>query len=701
MRFRSFLHLFPLFLVFIISGHARAESTILDEIVVHGQEVKPNEENLTIREVRESSARDIGEALKLVPGISTVNKGAIANDIVLRGFQRDNINVFLDGVRLYGGCPSRMDPPSFHFDFAEVDYIEITKGPYDVRNPGSLGGVINAVSKSPDLGPGMTADLTYGSHDMVNAAATASYGTEKFDALAGYAYKYSLSPKSGDGKRLTDIYPATSPNRYNPDDIDSRAYNINTFWTKGGVNLTDHLRTELGYSYQDADHVLYPYLFMDAEYDRTHRINWTTTMEDLSDSWKKAKLQVYWNQVDHLMHDSYRASSTPSMAVTRDYSMETDATSRVYGMQLSGDFAVGPGTLGTGIDFYNRNWDATNEAASYLAYTPQPMIPDVDVNNYGVFAEYTWPVAERWTLKGGIRLDSTTVEADRLSDDRLATLYQPYFAGSSLENDADFTEASGNLQLSWKPQDHLEFFAGLGSGTRTPDPQELYIGLQRIPTMMMPGATNWIGNPDLEPTRNNQADIGVKVSGERHYASAALFYSDLSDYIYVVDVPDPDGPGLGTLPAARTYQNVDANIWGGEMSGQLALPLDLYLRGVLSYTEGENDDSGEPLVEIPPWQGSASLRYDREMFFAELTERFADRQDRVDDTLNEEETAGWGVTDIKAGVKGDKWSIFAGVNNVFDKYYFSHLSYQRDPFRSGARVPETGAFAYVTGTFRF
>ena len=113
-----------LLLIFLApNGPAQGESLILDEITVRGEKQQTIEENLTIREVRESSARDIGEALQNVPGLSSVRKGAIANDIVLRGFQRDNLNMFLDGVRLHGGCPSRMDPPSFHFDLLKPPMI--------------------------------------------------------------------------------------------------------------------------------------------------------------------------------------------------------------------------------------------------------------------------------------------------------------------------------------------------------------------------------------------------------------------------------------------------------------------------------------------------------------------------------------------------------------------------------------------------
>ena len=155
------------------------------------------------------------------------------------------------------------------------------------------------------------------------------------------------------------------------------------------------------------------------------------------------------------------------------------------------------------------------------------------------------------------------------------------------------------------------------------------------------------------------------------------------------------------MPPAKTYQNIDASLWGGELAGQVSLPWDLYLSASLAYTEGENRDTNQPLAEIPPLSGDIALRYDVDTWFIEARERFADQQDRVDNSLNEEETHGWGVTDLKAGVNFERLSIIAGVNNLFDKYYFTHLSYQRDPFQSGVKVPETGSFAYLTVMYRY
>jgi len=668
-----------------------ADSLILEEITIRGVRQQAYEEALTIREVRENPARDLGEALQIVPGLNIVRKGAIANDIVLRGLQRDNLNMFLDGIRLHGGCPSRMDPPSFHFDFAEVESVTIIKGPYDLRNSGSLGGMINAVSKTPGVGLEAAANLSYGSFNYLDTSLTASYGNTTWDGLAGLAFKSSDVPEAGDGKRLTDIYPATSMNRYRPESFDSRAYETTTLWSKGGYQHAKG-RSELGISFQNAEQVLYPYLLMDADYDRTLRFSWTTTLKNLTPVLTKLYLQAWYNQIEHLMDDTLRMSSMPSMIITRPYMMQTDAETMTVGAKVQADLSFGSGQLATGIDVYRRNWDALNESAMWMAYVPQTMIPDVDIDNLGLFAEYSMPLPGNMNLRGGARIDHTMAAANKLTNTRLATLYQPYFV-KALDTEIDYTELSANLQVTWQAIDNLELFAGIASASRTPDQQELFIGLQRM------AGKNWLGNPALEATRNNQVDLGAKWAGTSLFASASIFYSDLSDFIYVIDQPDPDG--AGPLIRARTYDNIDARMWGAEFGSQLALPFDLFVKGTLSYVRGENEDTGSPLAEIPPLAGTLSLRYDNGLWFAEATERFADSQDRVDLSLQEETTPGWGVTDLKGGANWDRWSVVGGINNLFDRYYFSHLSYQRDPFASGVKVPEIGMFAYLNLAYRY
>jgi len=655
---------------------AQAENLLLEEISVRGEKESPREESLTIREVRESSAKDVGEALKQVEGMSYIRKGAIANDVVLRGLQRDNINVLIDGVRLHGACPSRMDPPAFHVDFAEVAQIKVVKGPYDVENPGSLGGLVDVKTKTTKKGAGADLGLTYGSFNSLNSSVTASYGNDLYDGLIGYAYKRSDVPESGDGTLITDIYPATSPNRYKSSTYNSKAYEINTVWTKLGLNPTADSRTELNYSYQDADHVLYPYLKMDADYDRTHRLNWSYRIEKISPLVEELKLQAYWDKVNHLMDDRLRVSS---LGKTRSYSMQTDATTQVAGGKLTGRFAAGPGSLKTGIDYYNRNWNALNKRAAYTPaqpYTTLNMIPDVYADNLGLFSDYELPLSERLRLKAGLRGDLTWIKTNSGN---------PLVADGT---DTDFKSVSGNIQLTFFPIEGVEVFTGFGRSSRVPDAQELYIIVPAAPP-----AVTWKGNPDLDATVNYQGDIGVKFSSDSFFVNASVFYSDLHDYVnfYQASV------------TAKSYQNIHASIWGGELGSQISLPYDLFLKGSLSYSQGKNKDADTPLSEMPPLRGSLALRYDNSLWFMELAENMARRQDRVDPGLSEQETAGWATTDVKAGLNYKALSLIAGVDNLFDKQYYNYLSYLRDPFASGVgnKVPENGRNIYLTLGYKF
>ena len=91
------------------------------------------------------------------------------------------------------------------------------------------------------------------------------------------------------------------------------------------------------------------------------------------------------------------------------------------------------------------------------------------------------------------------------------------------------------------------------------------------------------------------------------------------------------------------------------------------------------------------------------MLFRSAVENVAARQDRVDSGLNEQETAGWMTTDLKAGVNYRSLTAYGGVRNLLDKQYYTHLSYLRDPFASGVgvKVPENGRNFYLTMAWKF
>ena len=167
---------------------------------------------LEASELREMPAVDIGEALGWKAGLWRLRKGGIANEVVLRGLQSRDLNVLIDGQRVYGACPNHMDPAAFHVDFAEVDRVEVGKGPFDVKNQGGLGGTVNVVTRKPETGWHATPNLAAGSFGFVNpslTSAAAASGSRPSRATRSAGATRSRTATAGASPRSRTTGPRT------------------------------------------------------------------------------------------------------------------------------------------------------------------------------------------------------------------------------------------------------------------------------------------------------------------------------------------------------------------------------------------------------------------------------------------------------------------------------------------------------------
>ncbi len=179
------------------------------------------------------------------------------------------------------------------------------------------------------------------------------------------------------------------------------------------------------------------------------------------------------------------------------------------------------------------------------------------------------------------------------------------------------------------------------------------------------------------------------------------FYSGLDDFIVVHQQRRrTPAPGVMNL-SARSYDNVAARMYGGEVSYGAALGRRWLVSGGAAITRGLRDPRPElgifstNLPEVPPLKARLALRYGTRAWFLQAEPVAARSQRRVDADLLEPVTPGWATLHLRAGWHARGWSVTAGVDNLFDRFYYEHLSFQRDPFRSGWRVPEPGRNLYV------
>jgi iron complex outermembrane recepter protein len=640
------------------------------------------QEVLEIREVRESSAKDAGEALANLDGIWKIRKGGIANDVVLRGFQQGNLSVLIDGLRIYGACPNHMDPSAFHVDFAEIESIEVTKGPFNVRDQGSLGGSINIVRKKPLAGLHFTPNLSAGSFGYYNPSLVGSVSQGRIYALAGYSFRRSDPFVDGTGLRATGYANYTTAVGGRP------AFDIHTGWARVGIELAQNQNLEISYTRQSGGLTLYPGLQMDSPYDNADRINANWSLKDLAGLVKQVRAQAYFSQVKHWMTDELR---TGAVGTPLGFSMGALGGSKALGGRLEAELAD---TI-FGVEAYDRAWDVVNTMRMNMVYSAQPALPGVRVIAGGAYAQHRRNIGRLSVTLGG-RLDAASSEARSLTlNPDIYWAYHHTRSTSALD-----VNPSGNLRLTYPLPGGVVLFGGVGTSVRLPDPEERYYTLKRA-------TSDWVGNPNLEPTRNNEADLGINLRHRRFSLRPTLFYSRLSDFVALTLQPKIN-PVMSVMnSAARSYEGVEAQIFGGEVSYSVEFTRSLLLTGGVSYTRGKQfvkPEAGLPggnIAEMPPLKSRAALRYGRSRFFAEVNGLASARQDNIDSHLREQPTAGYALLGLKAGLHHKQWNFSGGLDNLTNRFYFEHLSSQRDPFRTGVRIPEPGRTFYLNLSMTF
>ena len=640
-------------------------------------------ESVEATEVRESPARDVGELLSDSAGLWKVRKGAIANEVVLRGLQSRDLNVLIDGERLYGACPNHMDPPAFHVDFSQVERVDVGKGPFDVRYQGSLGGVVNVVTRRPEAGWNATTALGAGSFGFINPSATGSYGGERIAMLGGFSFRRSDPYTDGHGNLMTQGA------NYRSDTVDSDAFRATTGWGRAAWKPAPGHQIDASYTRQQSDHVLYPYLQMDAIWDNSDRASVEYESATPDSRVTGLKVQAYWSRVDHWMTDQYRTSSTTT---PRGYSMGTDATTFTAGGRVEAKL----GTATIGGEAFRRNWNAETLMAAMASYAPQYSIPDVNIDSVGVFGERTWTMGSRASLDLGGRLDYLSTTADPTKAN--TPLYLAYHATVATSSTDLLPEGRAKVTVKLSPD--LALATTVGHTARVAEANERFFALRRM-------GSDWVGNPALAPARNTGVDASLSFSRSRITLTGNAYVNGIHDYIAVYAAPRQSMvPGVMNM-AARSYANVDARLRGVEASGSWTVRTPLSISGDLSYVRGTMTPRADlgmtstDLAEMPPLRARLRARVDNGRLFGELEGVASAEQTHVDASLGETATPSYAIANLTGGLRHGPLSVVVGIANLFDAYYVEHLSYQRDPFRSGVRVPEPGRNLFTNVVWKF
>ncbi len=633
--------------------------------------------NEAISDVKTRNTVDGGDLLQSINGVNVIRRGGHGLDPVVRGQSDQRLNTFIDGAMIYGSCSSKMDVASTYANVENYDTVTIIKGTQSViYGAGGPGGVISykRVTEpfSPDtLGP---FKMKFGQTFDANSEALTSIGDITYSNGKSYLRLNSSYSHSGNYETGSGLKPLT----------EFRTSNTALIY---GMRLSDGSKFEISYTDNQQDNIGYPGLAMDIKYSHADIYNLKYHRVTPLGMFTSMKFEMFNSDMDHEMDNStLRSTST----------MRTPAASDTYGYRIIA--AVGQNSR-MGLDYEHNTRDA--EQNMVISGTERHLTflwPGAEISKLGLFYEKDAKISEDQTLSYGLRWDQIEAEATRAGDDpgsdhmlqvTANSLYTAHYSGTVTAKKRDWDNISGFVRFQKTFNPMSKYYISMSRTERTPDATELFHAKTSM-AMAMKYRDRHIGNPNLNSEKHITMELGAEEMIGGNHVNASIYYTDVDDYITTYRVSD--GTFDNSVNDARVYKNVDATLWGYELSLSRSLSQNVKAQLNLNYTNGNDDTQNRPLPQIMPLSGNIVLDYETISSNYGMRLNFSDSQDRFDSrVLDSGKTGGYTTIDLFVGfelVPG--MDLNFGISNITDKRYSSHLSNANVIDASATKVDEPG-----------
>lgn len=651
------LALVPVFAM--ADSEADADTVAPDEIVVVGRSVATSSASI---EIERELLVDTAAALRDIPGATVNRNGPITGIAQYRGMFGDRVAVDIDHLGVISGGPNAMDTPLSYMSPMMTEELVVARGIAGVSvAPEAIGGHISTrTSRGEFSADGVALSGMLGTRfaDNGNVSTSAARLT-----LANERHRVSLIAEFDDGDDIETPEGTIVPTRLERD-----RYDLSYAWDNGRGNVL------LFAGKLDTGDTGTPALPMDIIYIDTELYGAQFGFDMSGGMTVEGRFR--YNDVAHEM-DNFSLREGPMAAMQR-LNTATGSGSQFY---LAGTLPMARSTLVFGIDGIGARHDSviTNPANGMFRVNN---FVDVERDLVGAFAEWSRD-AGAGSVEFGLRFNRVSTDAGDVG----AAGMMGKMGDLANQLAADFNASSRDL--SWNSPDAvlkyrlpvsaaLEWSFELGSRSRAPSYQELYLWLPMQSTGGLADGRTYIGNLDLDAERSNEAVVGLGAELGRFTISPQVYYRRVDDYIQGVPSTNMNANMLAMMMSgseALQFENVDAEIWGVDAAWSYAFSDRLLLDGIVSLTRGQRRDTDDDLYRLSPLNGSVGLTYSGESWSLKTEVLGYADQDRVSSLNNETRTPGYWLVNL-----GFNWNpteslrVEARVENLFDEAYQDHVT---------------------------
>jgi len=620
-----------------------ARVRILDEVVVAGVRTEGD----TLQNFYRSNPSATTESiLSRMKGISLIRRGGFGQEPVFRGLSNGQLNVTLDGMKLFGACTDRMDPVTIYVEPSNLSVVQSMTGPQGAEFGSTIGGSLNMKLAQPVAGENKTSGSAgagfQSSAPALNVYATLAASKKTSGYRAGMVFRKAGNYRQGGGNEV--LY--------------SQYQKINiSIGGKWALARYDTLSADV--LLDKGVNIGFPALAMDVGqaqagiFSLTYRhVSWLM--------FRNIKFKVYHNTISQSMDDTKR----PDVAIH----MDMPGTSKTYGAYLDGELHLFHGHQTFIKADYYRN-DLLGEMTMY---------PDEGKPMYMQTAPQSHRQDAGFYLAQQYRPDARnkflfTFRSDYIRDalqpgigaDQLAVLYTGNFRHTStfLKN------FSMNYRKTLSPSFMVELNTGYGERMPTLNERFGFYLYNKF------DGYDYLGSPYLKPESSTNAELTVNYMSPVVELQVSSYYQSIGNYI-MGDVAAGVSPMTIGARGVKKYTNAgNARLRGFDVM-MLAKPLQgVQWITTLKYTYGTLG-MGDAIPLIPPFKSVSTLRYQKGNFNVQGEWERALAQHHVSAAANEQRTPSYSIFNLRAGIKiGNRWKVNYGVENLLDKTYREHLDW--------------------------
>ncbi|MEO1030493.1 MAG: TonB-dependent receptor [Bacteroidota bacterium] len=627
----------------------------LDEVNVIGKEKKETataQETVLKRDVIEQYGNlSLGDALKEVPGVSSINTGNAIVKPVINGLHSSRIMIMNNGVRLQDQEWGIEHAPNI--DINSANQISVIKGSGALAYGGdAIGGVIIVNPARPILNDtlhGKTAitGQTNGTGITVNTSLNKGFQNGWFANVQGSV------------RRIGDL---EAPDYYLTNTgVKSNAFTVNT------GKRTFESGFELFYSYIDSEigilrsahignikdlanaiNAPEPLFTNDLGYDIiepkqevTHHLFKASYYKRFK-NFGKVDIQYDYQNNQRFEFDIRRGGRSGIPAI--DLKLQTHTISANAKMDKNLERKYNFGLLGR----YQNNFANPDTGVRRL-------IPDYDKYDFGIYVNTEWIINDDLIADAGLRYDFSRIDAlkfyrtsawvDRGYDED----FQDLIIGSVVSGDVvdgidpnasqyltnpifDYHNISAAAGIKYEFNANHWMALGYNLASRAPNASELFSdGLHHS------AARIEIGDLRMDSERSHRISATYGYTASRFNFQAESYYNHINNFIYLIPGPDGIIPLIrGPFPVWE-YIQTDATLFGIDLSADYQITQRWQVNHKSSFIKGYDVRADLPLLDIPPFMTSNGITYSNSKWYnfsANLQSEWAFEQNEFPDEFN-------------------------------------------------------------------